>query len=290
MDVLATRDWLQGRTRHQLNAELQAGRLIRPRRGVVISADGTPAELHVRRLRAAAPFLGPDTYFAHSSAAAVHRLPLMGSRHGETVVVRTTGGHGVVHPTLHARKAALRPQERAVVAGLPVTSLLRTVADLVRQFPFPEAVMIADAALARGVERAKLLQLTASGRGCRMAARALEFADPRAESPGESFSRARMSEWGLVRPELQQLIHDRTGRVLARVDFWWEAFGLVGEFDGAVKYGALVGPDQRIEDVVLAEKRREQLLRDLGLTVVRWTWSDLWGAELPARLARAMNA
>jgi len=290
MDVLATQDWLQGRTRHQLDTELRAGRLIRPRRGMVISADGSPADQHLRRLRAAARFLGPATYFAHGSAGVIHELPLMPTRHGETVVVvRAGGGHGVVHPTLHARKASLDPGERVVVAGLPVTSLARTVADLVRELPFAEAVMVADAALARGLDRADLLNRTAKGRGCRIAARALEFADRRAESPGESFSRARICEWGLPRPELQRVIRDRAGRVLGRVDFWWEAFGLVGEFDGAVKYGPLMGPGERVEDVVLAEKRREQHLRDLGLGVVRWTWPELWSAELAGRLARAMK-
>lgn len=289
MDVLTTRDWLQGRTRHQLDTELRAGRLVRPRRGMVMSPDGSPGDQHLRRLRAAGRFLGPETYFAHESAAALHRLPLLASRHARTVVVRTGGGHGVVHPTLHARRATLEVDDRVVVAGLPVTSLARTVADLVRGLPFAEAVMVADAALARGVDRLDLLNRTAKGRGCRMAARVLEFADARAESPGESFSRARISEWGLPRPELQHVIRDRTGRVLARVDFWWEEFGLVGEFDGAVKYEALVGPDERVADVVLAEKRREQQLRDLGFDVVRWTWPELWTPELASRLARAMT-
>ena len=111
-------------------------------------------------------------------------------------------------------------------------------------------------ALARGLSRDDLRRLTASGRGCRMAARALDFADPRAESPGESFSRARFSEWGLPAPQLQKSFVDETGRILARVDFWWEQFSLVGEFDGAVKYGELLEPGERVEDVVLAEKRR----------------------------------
>lgn len=289
MDVLTTRDWLQGRSRAQLSAELRAGRLIRPRRGMVIAADGTPADRHLRRLRAAAGYLGPDTYFAHASAGLVHGLPLMPARFDQAVVVRAGGGHGVVLATLHARKATLAPHERVIANGLQVTSLTRTVTDLLRQLPFTEAVMVADLALARGLSREDLLRLTARGRGCRMAARALEFADPRAESPGESFSRARFSEWGLPAPQLQKSFVDAGGRVLARVDFWWEQFSLVGEFDGAVKYGDLLDPGERVEDVVLAEKRREQQLRDRGLTVVRWVWADLWSSELAARLARAMQ-
>jgi hypothetical protein len=66
------------------------------------------------------------------------------------------------------------------------------------------------------------------------------------------------------------------GRLVARVDFYWEEQQTVGEFDGKIKYGRLLKPGQRIEDVIFDEKVREDAVRDLGLQVVRWLWSDLY--------------
>jgi hypothetical protein len=50
----------------------------------------------------------------------------------------------------------------------------------------------------------------------------------------------------------------------------------IGEFDGKIKYGRLLKPGQRIEDVIFEEKLREDALRDLGWQSVRWLWRDLY--------------
>ena len=42
-----------------------------------------------------------------------------------------------------------------------------------------------------------------------------------------------------------------------------------------IKYGRLLEPGRTAADAVVAEKLREDALRDQGLRVVRWTWSDL---------------
>ena len=56
----------------------------------------------------------------------------------------------------------------------------------------------------------------------------------------------------------------------------WKEQRTVGEFDGRIKYGRLLKPGQTAADAVYAEKLREDLLRDLGFQVVRWTWIDLY--------------
>jgi hypothetical protein len=43
------------------------------------------------------------------------------------------------------------------------------------------------------------------------------------------------------------------GRLIARVDFHWKEHQTVGEFDGKTKYGRLLKPGQRIEDVIFKE-------------------------------------
>lgn len=292
MRVITTRQWQdEGRTRSELRSGLGQGQLIRLRRGTVLEGEPPDAlSLHRAKILAAIELLEPGTYFGHESAAVLHGLPLLNSRLAQVVVLRTGGGHGSITETLHARRAALAPSEVTTVDGVPVTSLARTVSDLTRRLPFPEAVMVADAGLRQGANAGELVASIASGgRGCRMAARALHFADGRAESPGESLSRVRIHQAGLPAPELQHDVHSRWGNLIGRLDFWWAWCRLAGEFDGMVKYGALVRPGQSVEDVIRDEKRREQRLVDEGIRVVRWTWSDLWDPSLVVRLRRALN-
>ena len=86
------------------------------------------------------------------------------------------------------------------------------------------------------------------------------------------------------------------GGLVGRVDFAWPEHRTVGELDGRVTYGrggqdGLPERDRRSgEDAVWAEKIREDLLRDLGWFVVRWTWDDLWRPGLvAARVRRAFE-
>jgi hypothetical protein len=121
----------------------------------------------------------------------------------------------------------------------------------------------------------------------RAARRVVDEADARAESPGESLSRARMIELGVPRPVLQHEVRDGRGLV-GRVDFFWPERGVAGEFDGRLKYRAGgVGDRTAAEQRVWEEKRREDRLRSAGLRVVRWTWADAWHPGPLADLLRA---
>jgi hypothetical protein len=65
---------------------------------------------------------------------------------------------------------------------------------------------------------------------------------------------------------------------------------LVGEFDGRVEYGRLLGPGQDAGDAVFAEKRREDAIRDEDWNVLRWVWADLRRPDrLAARVRRAFE-
>ncbi|HEU5033828.1 MAG TPA: DUF559 domain-containing protein, partial [Mycobacteriales bacterium] len=70
-----------------------------------------------------------------------------------------------------------------------------------------------------------------------------------------------------------------------RVDFLWD--GVVGEADGAKKY------DGSNPGSLLAEKRRQESLEEMGFIVVRWSWDDivhrpeLTAARIRRALARA---
>ncbi|HEY8587955.1 MAG TPA: hypothetical protein VIL55_00245 [Naasia sp.] len=170
--------------------------------------------------------------------------------------------------------------------GLYATPLERTFLDLAESLPFREAVVPADAALALGASIAAIRDLATGEvcRGWRRVQRVIDFANPLSESPGESLSRVLFEELGLPAPLLQREFRDARG-LIGRVDFWWPEQGVIGEFDGRVKYlGRYPGAP---EDALWREKVREDRLRAVAPRVARWVWSDL---ETPERLLGILSA
>jgi hypothetical protein len=124
--------------------------------------------------------------------------------------------------------------------------------------------------------------------GTRGARRAIGFADGLSESVGESRSRVAIAAAGLPVPVLQWEVHAAAGgRFVGRVDFGWPELTVVGEFDGLIKYGRALRPGQDPAEVLVAEKLREDALRDEGLGVVRWIWADLTAFGPIARRLRS---
>jgi hypothetical protein len=277
-----------GRDGEHLRRATRAGALVRVRHGAYVPAEtwaaADAAERHRIRVLAAARRLHAPV-FGHESAAAVWRLPLLGDWPRDVHVLVALARGTPSSPGVRRHRVA-DPVATRCVDGLAVTTVARTVVDLARTGSFARGLVLADAALRRhGVRHDDLAREVAAagtGRGVRAARRVVAEADAAAESPGESLSRARMIELGLPLPVLQREVRDHRGLV-GRVDFLWEGLGVVGEFDGRLKYRA-GGVDDRTaaEDRVWAEKRREDRLRAAGLRVVRWTWRD---ALHPARLA-----
>lgn len=169
--------------------------------------------------------------------------------------------------------------------GITVTGCARTAVDLARTVAFESAVVTADSALALPSVDGDALRVMLDGMrdwpGARAAGRVVGFADGRAESVGESRHRVQLRRIGLPRPELQVPIGDPAGRT-DRVDFYFEQFATVGEFDGRAKYGRLLSDGETPGDAVWREKRREDRLRERGLQVVRPTWADLYRDEAVA--------
>ena len=79
--------------------------------------------------------------------------------------------------------------------------------------------------------------------------------------------------------------------MLGRVDGLWEDCAVVAEIDGHGKYldGALGPTPEHAARAVVAEKVREDGIRDLGLEMVRWDLDELLHrpVQLAARIERA---
>ena len=99
-----------------------------------------------------------------------------------------------------------------------------------------------------------------------------------------------LHRWGVGPSSLQFEVRGEGGLLVARTDFAWEEHGLLGAFDGRVKYGRLLRPGQQPGDAVFEEKRREDAVREEGWGVTRWVWTDLAaGHVLAARVRRAQQ-
>jgi hypothetical protein len=280
------------------------------RQGVYLAADeltdADPRTIH--QLRAMAEQVAdPRLVASHGTAALSRRLPIL---HEEAVIAgvptltadpsggnrsrargtarvhiaRVPGHHVVVHPD-----------------GLTVTSRSRTAVDVAGDH-LPDQLAVIDTAVRaeslampmvrrrrdltnsriRAAALAPIAEAAAfRGRQASLAT-ALALADPRRETPIESFSAAHIHLAGLPQPVPQAPI--RVPGQTVYPDFLWPDQRLIGEADGAVKY--------ETPAVMLLEKRREQALRDLGFRIVRWLGKEIrvtpW--VVVDRIARALDA
>lgn len=296
--VLLARDAAAaGMGRHALRRAAADGALVRVRAGAYVRgadwAAAPPEQRHLMAVVAATRQLASPV-FSHESAAAVWGLPLVHAGPGVHVLgpVREDGARlgpgnraGV---TRHAARAGVRVLERD---GLRVTSPAETVLAIAAARDLRRSLPVADAAVrARLVTAAELgeaVERRAGTRGVRRMRVVARLADGRAESAGESLSRARIHLDGFAQPDLQVPMV-RRGAFVARVDSWWADAGVVGEFDGRKKYRVDgVGDRRTVEDRVWEEKRREDQLRSAGLRVLRWTWADAWHPGPLSDLLRA---
>lgn len=278
-----------GRTDGDLRRDVRDGVAQRIWRGVYLPArdgvHGYEAQLEKYRatIRAAALSGGNMRVISHASALAVQRIPML--RPDLSKVHFTAEGSGKTTKRAVIHQATL-DGDVIEVDGLSVTTLPRSTCDHARMGTLEQAVCVLDAGMHAGVTEDQLAQQMARmRRGHRIAIlrAAIPLADGLAESVGESLSRLVMVRHPLIpAPDLQvQITIDVGGqRRQVRADFGWRdqegVLRLIGEFDGRFKYHRAnpFGRDRLPEDVIYAEKLREDAIRDTGPHVVRWTWSD----------------
>jgi hypothetical protein len=281
-----------GVTVSRMRSLVHSGDLVRVRYGVyatrqaVISTEGDPRRTHALQVAATVAAVGRDTAASHQSAAVIHGIELL--THPRLVTLtRPPSRRGSRRRSdgilFHAAEVPAEHMTR--LFGIRVTTAPRTVVDLARTSPFMAAVVAADSALrARMTTRAELEAMCeACGQwpGVRKARQVAAFSDSRAESVLESCARVVFRELGLEPPELQVTVCC-DGSVF-RVDFLWAQHRTIAEADGLAKYAS--------RDDILAQFRRDRLLRDAGYKVVHFTWRELFESpELVVARIRAAFA
>lgn len=283
---------LEGVGRRSLARDVEAGRLVRIRRGAYARTEEwsalDAAAQHLVRMHAAQARLTNPLVFSHWSACLLHGLPSFLSGPEPLHVTVPPGGvrSGV---GLRYHVLPIPPEDVIEIDGLRCTRWERTSVDLAASQSFPQAVAIADAALHRldpGIRELGREALDAAWR--RSAPRrergrvadVIDFADGRSESVAESISRCTMRALRVPPPDLQHAFFDRRGRLIARVDFWFPDVRVAGEVDGRVKYldSRMNGGDPAT--VVYEEKRREDAVRALDVRFARWGWAEAGSTTL----------
>jgi len=257
-----------------------------------VAADCDPRYAYARHCAARVLRLSGDVVVSHGSAAVLLELPYVDPPDIPEV---TRARKGVAEHRSGLYTAAVPSDQRLRSLGLTITNGPRTLLDLLRNAPDALVAQgLADGGLRAGISLANLAEVLTFCQGWPGIAQvraALDFAEPRCESPLESRCRIWFRDGGLSVPTPQFLVRGRGGLVVARVDFCFEEQRVVVEADGRVKYRENA-PWRRPNDATLwDEKLREDLVRDLGFQVVRARWEDGrdGGADLVRRVRRAMD-
>jgi very-short-patch-repair endonuclease len=287
-----------------IRTQLRAGRLIQVRQGVVLSAGAWPEDPRGQHLVSAhaEQVMNPGAVISHGSAAVSWGLPSPDFHNWHDDPVSLTlpeSTKGERRPAVSWHISPLPPaQVTRDAEGYALTTIARTAVDLAARRPLPEALVILDGAarllLASFVggdprrsdyvnprlvkaARAELLQVaksvTLGGTIC--------LVEPCRESAAESTFSGHLVVSGLPMPQFQAPLKTPVGTFYP--DFYWPEARLIGECDGAVKYGS--------PGAILLEKQREEWLRDEAYRFVRWPAKHSWTRpqEILARIERYLG-
>jgi very-short-patch-repair endonuclease len=258
-----------GLTARMVEVRRRTGRLHPVHRGVY--AAGRPG-LDDRGLWMAAVLAaGPDAVLSHRSAAALWELRHWGSR-----LVEITSSHGVARPRVIAHESHVPTPERAVVDGIPVTTVRRTLIDL--------AEVVTREELERALHQAYRLRLFRGevsgppGRNGTARLRALLSDHPDGADRTRSWLEVTMLRLcrghGLPLPRVNVMLEGRER------DLHWPDENLVVEVDGR---------DEHFTPVAFeVDRERDTELMEAGYAVRRFTYRQV--TERPAWVAGRIAA
>ncbi|UFU02259.1 hypothetical protein LQF12_12180 [Ruania suaedae] len=224
-----------------------------------------------------------EPIFTGPSALALLELPIIGPWPSDVFVVSATRQgrrrSGVA-------EIARRFEVTTTMAnGCVITSVELTLIQAARRLPLLGSLVAADAACrvprsgpdgplttpgALWTVHDRLMPYQGSARVVAM----LERVSTGSESPLETLSGLIIESLGFQAPR-QQVRFQLSSHAEAFVDFYWEGVNAAGEADGDLKYRA-IGEGPGAAERVIAEKRREDELREQLSALTRWGWSDCW--------------
>jgi len=279
-----------------LTGAVRTGLVLRLRRGAYVRRcswqEAEPWTRDALKIQAHYESTGGVSRYSHLSAARLHECHVWAASSMVHVTtdyansLKSAGSDVRTHRAVLASSevATLRTQDGREIL---TTSLERTVLDCARVLPLEQAAVIGDHALRKGARLGSLrlqLEQSPAKRGSRRARDVLDVLDGASESVGETRTRLLLRSFGLSLFIPQFEIPTPRGRF--RADFADPGSRVVIEFDGSAKY-----TDYRpTDEVLLAERRRENALVEEGWQVLRLEWNHLaHPAEVRRRIVAMMG-
>jgi hypothetical protein len=283
-----------GLTSAQLRHLIRLGVLVPLRRGLY--ADGELwrsldpyREQHRLRTRAVIRGFKRGFVISHDSAAHEHELEIRLPPDPHTHITRrgsTTAWtrYGVKH-----HYAGFRPEQVIVIDGLEVLDLARTAVDIAREHGEPYGEIACDAAMHRGITREALREAyepMTNWPHIQRTRRAVEFADPGAQTAIETLGRLLVEALGIGPIDTQFPARVEGGRVV------WGDIRVgchIFETHGKIKYltpdeGGVA--DRPPSEVAWQQKKRDRLLFREGLGTSHIYWEDYWPPQRTESLKR----
>jgi hypothetical protein len=266
---------------------VRLGAWVKVRRGAYLVTPDRAAT-HSRWVQARAISLThPGAVLAGGTAALVWGLHQVPAGPAEVVVPAARALRSA--PDRRPHVWGLEPGDTTVVRGMAVTTVTRTLLDLLRSNDRLVGLAVLDAAVRRRLATsADLDSLRRRAVGLPGSAHVADLwllADARAESGLESRVRLRCHEGGTPPDDLQVEVRDDDGALVARADMVFRRRSrsrsglLIVEADGASVHAA--------PDAVYRDRVRANRLTALGHDILRFTWEDTVD---PLTIPRAVRA
>lgn len=272
-----------GYTDRDLAKLVRGGHLAKPRRGAYV--DGqlwrslTPEGQHRLLSRSVLRQASTRLVLSHGSALPEFDGPRWGLPRDVVDVTRRDRRAGRYEAGVRQHQGLLLAGDVECRGGVDVTSGTRTAIDITTTATVEQALVAVNHLLHAGHTSMQLIRERyrpmVHHPNTLHTDLVLRLADPRIESVAES--RAFYLMWRGSIPAPQPQFEIRNGSVLvAALDFAWPQRKAWLEVDGEAKYVKLRREGESVTDVVLREKRREDLIREwTGWRCVRITWADL---------------
>lgn len=261
-----------------------AGQIRRVRHGAYVFVDQwrvlDEEGRHLLQARAVLRTARSEVALSHTTALIVLGAPLWDLSLERVHLTRLDGRAGRREAGIVQHRGRVLPGDVTEIAGMLVTSPVRTALDMTRIVDVEHSLVPMDwllrtKALVKPDLRARAAAMNLSP-GTLATDLTIRLANERCESAGESRTSYMMWRGGLSKPEPQHPIRNQWGTVVAWVDFAWPELGVFLEFDGKIKYEKLRKAGESVLDVVLREKKREELIcRLTGWRCIRIVWADL---------------
>lgn len=272
-----------GETDRELIGGLRSGVLARIRHGYYTFSDlwepmGSE-QRHLARARAVQHSLGSAVAVSHVTGALARGVVTWGTDLTRIHVTRLDRGAGRTEADVVHHKGRPGRDEPEDIGGLLVFPADRCVVEAATRATSEQALVMFDSflhlRLGEHVQLRERFDQMHRWRGTQHLHLPIRMADGRADGAGESRGRWLFRVSGLPAPELQYEVYRADGTLVGICDWAWPDQGLLGEFDGRVKYGRLLRPGESAGDAVFREKRREDEIREItGDSMVRLIWAD----------------